>query len=118
MKTALMLTLVRPFLAIQVHGSELEPPVVPQEGELYMPSETENFSEGLWYIIKTAIGNISPELTQAAGVCLGIVGIVLLVALLKDFSKESQRTVVLSAVISVGVLMLSASNSHSLKRLN
>lgn len=99
------------FLVVPAYCTEIEPPVVPQAGESYMPPETESFSEGLWYVIKTAIGDIDPGLKEASGVCLSLIGIVLLIALLKDFSKGPQKTVMLAAVVGVGTLLLSASNS-------
>lgn len=91
--------------------TEIIPPSVPPEGELFMPPETETFSEGLWYIIKNAFNLINPELVEASGICLSLIGIVILVSILKDFTKDTQKSVLLAAIVSVAVLLLSASNT-------
>ncbi len=111
MRIILILLFLMQFLPVPAYCAEITPPAVPQAGETYMPPETESFSEGLWYVIKTAIGTINPGIKEAAGVCFSLFGVVLLVALLKDFSKDSQKTVMLAAVVGVGALLLSASNS-------
>ena len=91
--------------------SEILPPAVPQSGEYYMPPDTESFSEGLWYIIKTAVRAIHPEIAEASGVCMALIAIIILVSILKDFSNGSKKTVLLCAVVSVGILLLGASDS-------
>lgn len=111
MRILLILFFLMQFLVIPAYSAEITPPAVPQAGETYMPPDTESFSEGLWYVIKTAIGNINPGIKEAAGICFSLIGVVLLVALLKDFSKDSQKTVILAAVVGIGALLLSASNS-------
>ena len=100
-----------PFFVFSAYGTEIEPPLVPQEGEYYMPEETDNFIDGLWFIIKTAAEDISPSIKEASGVCFTMIGIVLLVSIIKDFSKDSKRTVVLAAVVGIATLLLNASNS-------
>ena len=111
MRIISILIFIFSFLSFPAYCTEITPPTVPQVGEAYMPPDTESFTEGLWYVIKTAIGDINPELNEAAGVCVSIIGIVLLVALLKDLSKASQKTVILVAVVGISVLLLNASNS-------
>lgn len=111
MRLILIFLFLLHFLAVPAYCAEIEPPGVPQAGEAYMPPETESFSEGLWYVIKTAICEINPALKEASAVCLSLIGAVLLVALLKDFSKGPQKTVILAAVVGVGTLLLGASNS-------
>lgn len=111
MRKVLLLLFILQFLITPSLCAEIEPPIVPQEGELYMPPEAESFSEGLWYIIKSAINDINPRLKEASGTCLSLIAIVVLVSLLKDISKDAQKTVVIAAVAGIGALLLGASNS-------
>jgi len=57
-------------------------PSAPSQAELYLPEDTENFADGLLHILKTALSQISPDLTNAAQICLSLVAIVLLICLL------------------------------------
>ena len=99
------------FLIVPAQCAEITPPVVPQEGELYMPPETESFSDGLIYILKTAVDDLAPQFKEASSTCLSLIAVALVVALLRDFSKEAQKPVILAAVVGISVLLLKASNS-------
>lgn len=96
---------------VKAGAMELTAPSVPEQGREYMPAETESFSEGLWYVIKSAVGNLKPELTQAAGSCFALIAIVLLVAIFESFHEMSGQVVELVGVLSVGSLLLGTSNS-------
>lgn len=111
MRIFLIILLILQFLVIPTQAAEISPPVVPRDGEVYMPPQTESFSDGLLYILKIAIENFAPQFKEASGVCLSIIAVVLLVALLRDFSKESQKPIILAAVVGISALLLSGSNS-------
>ncbi len=111
MKRFLIVFTVFFLLVMPVYGAEITPPEVPQAGEEYMPADTESFSEGLWYVIKTAVQKLNPSIAEAAAVCLSLIGIILLVSILHNFSKESQKTVTLAGTVAIGVLLLSPSSS-------
>ena len=70
---------------------EFEAPAVPESGASYMPKETQSFGKDLWYIIKTAIYDIRPEVAQTAGQCLSVIGIMLLTSLLVSTSEKTKR---------------------------
>lgn len=110
MKRIIIFLTILFLLMMPVYGAEITPPEVPQAGEEYMPPDTESFSEGLWYIIKTAIEKVNPSITEAAGVCLSIIGIILLVSILQNISKESENTVTLAGAVAIGVILLSPSS--------
>ena len=99
------------YLAVPVSATDFSPPSVPDAGEEYMPPDTESFSEGLWYIIKSAIEKLNPSIVQAAGICLSLICIVLLISILHDSSKETQKTVILAGTVGVGVMLLGATDS-------
>ena len=111
MKKILLIITIVHFLVMPVYATEVSPPVVPESGEVYMPPDTESFSEGVWYIFKLALNEVAPSLTESSRVCLSLICIVLLVSILHEFSKESQNIVVLIGSVCVGLLLFKASNS-------
>ncbi len=98
-------------IIVPVRATEPDIPEVPEAGEQYMPEDTESFGEALWYIIKQAIGEFLPEISKSAGICLSVVGIMLLVSVLDYFSGISGKTVHLAAAISIGLILLNPAGS-------
>lgn len=86
-------------------------PTAPATAEKYLPSEVESFGDGLWYVIKQAIGQISPEIASASGVCLSLVAVVLLLTVFYNFSQETSNTTRLAATVVIAVLLLQSSGS-------
>ena len=98
-------------LTLPVSAMEFEAPAVPDAGSAYMPQQTESFGKDLWYIIKSAIYDIRPEIAQAAGLCLSVIGIVLLASLLSGISKRTQQMTEFTAIICISVLLLQTTDA-------
>lgn len=111
MKKLILMIFIILVTAAPVQAAEIEPPQVPDVGEKYMPEDTESFSEGLWYIIKTAINAVNPSVIEAAGICLSLIGVVLLVSVLHNYSQNAQKVISLAGTVSVGVILLNPSGS-------
>ena len=86
-------------------------PAAPITAEKYLPSQVESFGDGLWYVIKQAVNQISPELTQAAGVCMSLLAIIILLTVFENFSPESGKTIQLAGTIAIAILLLRSSGS-------
>ncbi len=86
-------------------------PTAPVSAEKYLPSQVESFGDGLWYVIKQAISQISPELTQAAGVCLSLLAIVVLLTVFENFSPDSGKTICLAGTVTIALLLLQPTGS-------
>jgi len=86
-------------------------PAVPDAGEALMPVETESFADGLMEILKNALKLLQPELASAAGVCLSLVAIVLLISVLQQMSQASSKAVMFAGTVSIGLILLKQSNS-------
>ena len=99
------------MLAMPVRAEEIAVPDAPSGAQKYMPEEPQNFTEGLIYVLSKAVGSIAPEFKQCAGVCVSLVGIVLLCSVLRSFSGPTQKLVDLAAALMIGVLLLSPSNA-------
>ncbi len=111
MKKILLVIILVVMLVQPVSAMEFEAPEVPESGQAYMPDNTESFGEGLWYVIKSAISAIRPEVVQAAGICLCIAAVVLLISLLSGLSARTKQLAEMAAIIGIAVLLLQPTNT-------
>lgn len=102
----LSLLLIRPAAAM-----EFTAPAAPESAQEYMPSQNESFADGLWYILKSAVSALQPELADAARVCLALITTVLLVSMLSSFSESAAGILRLVAAVVIGLLLLESANS-------
>ncbi len=99
------------LVIIPVSAEELTPPPAPDEAQLYMPQEPQSFSGGLIHIIKVALGNLQPEIAQAASLCAGVVGAALICIIAQQFTEQAKHTADIVAAILIAVLLLSPTNA-------
>lgn len=99
------------FLCIPVHAMNFTAPEVPQDGERFMPENEESFLEGVWYIFKSAIGDLQPEITSAAGVCLSVIGISVVISVVFHFSDQAEKVTRLVCTVALGTLLLNQTDS-------
>lgn len=111
MKKAIIFLLLLFSMTLSVQAMEFEPPDVPDSGVDYMPENPESFGEGLWFILKQAIGEFLPEISHTAGSCLSVIGVLLLTSVLDQFSGVSEKTVHLAASIMIGLIVLNPAYS-------
>lgn len=111
MRKLILLLVVICFCITTVSAMEFTAPSVPESADEYMPRESESFGKDLWYIIKTAIAKLQPSIAEAAGVCVSLIAVNLLISLLKSFSGITSKTVDLVGTLAVGVLLLRPSNA-------
>lgn len=86
-------------------------PTVPDSGQAYMPEDTQSFAEGIWYVIKSAISQLQPSLTEAAGVCFSLISVILIVSVLRNLSGSTTHTADLVAAITVAAVLIQPANS-------
>ena len=91
--------------------SQLTAPTVPDAGRVMMPSRADSLGEGLWELVQNALTFLHPNLSEAAGVCLGILAVVLLVSLVKLLPGEGERTADFVGAVGISALLLQSSNS-------
>jgi stage III sporulation protein AE len=98
-------------LAVPVHATELTAPPVSGEAETLMPEEMPSFGEGLWYILKTAIKTLRPDLAQSCRLCLSVIGIAMLVSVLNGFSSKTEDVANMAGVLAIAGLLLGTANT-------
>ena len=106
MRKLLILLIFISFLVLPVSAMEFSAPQVPEIGEDAMPDTYDTFGEGLWYVIRTALGKLQPSFASACTLCLSLVAVSLLISLVTGFSAGQERTIRLVGTLMVGCLML------------
>lgn len=110
MKFCLLLMLVVSLTVQPVSAAEMTAPAVPKSGEDLMP-RAESFGEGLWQLVKAAIGLLRPDLKEAAGVCLGVMTAALLVSMGQALPGMTKEVSDLVGTVAIGVLLLQSTHS-------
>ena len=111
MRKLILLFLITASLIMPVQAMDFTAPQVPDSAQEYMPEDTESFSEGLWFVLKSAISKLQPSLAEAAGVCLSLVAVVLLLSLLQSFSNSAKRVSQLVGTLGISLLLIKPAKS-------
>ena len=107
----ILITIIFVLISPSAAAVELTAPTVPNSGAEFMPRDTSSFGEGVISILEKAVGSLRPDLKEAALLCMGLCGIVLLLSLVKTFPGETGRVTNLVGVVSVGSLLLQRTNT-------
>lgn len=111
MRKLIIILLLSSFLIQPVSASEFTAPTAPESAQKYMPSEQGTFADGLWYILKSAISALQPELADASKICLSLIATVLLVGILGSISDSTSAVLRLVSGVIIGLLLLEPANS-------
>lgn len=111
MKRSLMIITLVLLLAVPAAAAEYTAPTVPDSARPLMPAETESFGEGLWTVVKSAIGTLQPDVAAAAGTCLALSAIVMLMSVLNSFPGNSKRVTGFASVLALSSVLLAGTNS-------
>lgn len=94
-----------------VSALEFTAPAAPEGVQPLMPEERESFAEDLWYIVKTAITALRPELAEAAKRSFALIAVVLLLSVLNNITKQHANTIRLTGAVTIGVMLLQPINT-------
>ena len=86
-------------------------PTVPESGQYIFPEEPESFGEGVLKILRSAVDLVEPALAGAAGVCLCLIAVVLLVCVFRTLPGGTGKIIELVSTLSVAALLLKPSNA-------
>lgn len=111
MKRLVLMAVLILILTMPVSAMEFTAPTAPDSAQEYMPEDTESFGEGLWFVIKSAVAKIHPDIAEAAAVCLSLIVAVLLISLLQSFSGGTRKITELVGVLAIGTLLLNPANA-------
>ncbi len=111
MKKLILVVIIASFLILPAKAMSFTAPSVPDAGQKYMPQDTESFGEGLWYIVKTAMGQLQPSIVQAASVCLSVLAVIILISMLQSFSGNTKHVTELVGALMIGALFIVPTNT-------
>ena len=72
------------LMSVPVSAESFVAPTAPEDAQKLMPRETEDFGEGLWFVISSAINTLQPAFAAAVRTCVSIIAISLLASLVSD----------------------------------
>ena len=90
---------------------DMTAPPVPDSGVELMPQRAGSFSEGLWELLRDAVASLEPELAEAAGLCLGVIAVVLLLSILQSVPGSANKTAEFVGAVGICTVLLGATNS-------
>ena len=99
------------MLAPTVAAMEFVAPSAPPDAQQYLPSQTNDFGEGLWYIFKRAVSQIQPEIAEAAGQCAILLTCAVIISIFGSLSEGNAHIIHLVGVLTVGILLLTSSKT-------
>lgn len=111
MKKVILILLFLLILAVPVHAEGYTAPEVTGEAGNNMPSDIESFGQGLWYVIKTSIQRIQPDLAESCGICLSVIAAAMLLSVLRSYDSKSKAVAQLAGVVTVACLLLTPTGS-------
>lgn len=111
MKKILILLFSIFLLATPVSAMEFTAPTVSGEAYTYMPENSSSFGEDLWYIVKRALAEMAPSVSDAMRICISALIIVMLISLLKGMHGMPSKAVDLAGTIAVSTTLLLPSNA-------
>lgn len=90
---------------------DITPPPVTGEAQELMPEETPSFGEGLWYIVKSAVKVLRPDLADSCKVCLSVVALAMLTSVVGNIQGKTGALVDLAGVIGISTILLENANT-------
>lgn len=111
MKKLILITILIFAMATPVHAVDLTAPTAPDSAQELMPADTESFGEGLWYVFKSALQTLQPEISKGCGICLAVIAAMMLTSLLNSFPGVTKHVTELAGTIAVACLLLSGANT-------
>ncbi len=111
MKQLLMLLILVMVLTVPVSAMEFTAPSAPSDVQELMPAKTESFAHGLWTVIKSAIEKFAPNLTAAAGSCLGLTATILLASILNAMPGSSKKVIRFVTTLALSTILLGQANA-------
>ena len=111
MRKVLMFILIFSLLGQPVYAMEFSAPQAPKVIEEMLPEESSTFWKDLLWVLKSSLETIKPEIAEAASICLKILVVTMLLSLINNFTKQTQRTLTLIGTLVIGTLMLQSVNT-------
>lgn len=105
MRKILIIILWITLLCVSANATSFTAPTAPEEAQKLMPEDTENFGEGLWFVISSAVNTLQPAFSDAVRTCVSVVAVSLLASLVSDLGLHIKPAISLIGTVSVGIIL-------------
>lgn len=109
MKTVIVILLLLGMI-IPANALDITAPPVTGEAQEIMPAETPSFGEGLWYMLKSAIGLLRPDLADSYKICISVIAMAMLTSVIGNIQSKVSSLVDLACVIGISAILLENAN--------
>lgn len=99
------------LMSVTVSADSFVAPTPPAEAQKLMPRETEDFGEGLWFIITSAVNTLQPAFSDAVRTCVSVIAVSLLASMVSDFGFQIKPAISLIATVSTGIILFKPAKS-------
>lgn len=86
-------------------------PSAPNSALELMPKDTGDLGESVFVMLQKAFAQLNPKITQAAGICLCLIAVVILIGILKQFPGKSESVTDFVGILAVTGLLLNQTHS-------
>lgn len=111
MRRIVMLVLVILVCTVPVRALDFTAPEAPESADNLMPAEIETFGQGLWKVIRNAVGTLQPKFAAACRTCVCLTAIILLVSMVQGISTKENGVLNLVAALGVSGILLGTTGS-------
>lgn len=111
MRKILIILLGITLMSVTVSADSFVAPTPPAEAQKLMPRETEDFGEGLWFIITSAVNTLQPAFSDAVRTCVSVIAVSLLASMVSDFGFQIKPAISLIATVSTGIILFKPAKS-------
>lgn len=109
MRKLLTILLIVLSIPVCVNASEYTPPTAPPDAEQYMPQETNQFGEGLLYVLKSAINDVFPEISEVSKQCGIVLILIIILSVFHIVTEQKWHIVQLIGVVCIGSTLIGSS---------
>lgn len=111
MRKILIILLCVAVMSVPASADSFVAPTAQEAAQKLMPRETEDFGEGLWYVISSAVNTLQPAFSDAVRTCVAVIAVSLLASLLSDFGLDIKPAISLIGAVSAGLILFQPAKS-------
>lgn len=93
------------LLAVPADAMDFTAPDAPENAQTLMPNDTEDFADGLHFVIASALDVLQPSIVQAMRVCVSLIAVSMIVGLFSAFSPNMKLPVHMVGTITAGLIL-------------
>ena len=99
------------LITVPVQAMEFTAPTAPSEAQKLLPEDPTSFSEGLWFVVRTAMKTLYPSVKEASGICMSLLGVSILTGMLRSLSDDANSISDLAGTSVCGILLFQPTNA-------